>query len=967
MKETIHEAYTLESYEEIAELHSVLYRYRHLKTGAELIYMDNDDQNKVFGVAFRTPQETSNGVPHIIEHTVLTASRKYKTKEPFMDLLQSSVATFLNAITYPDKTIYPVASRNDKDFQNLMDVYLDAVFFPNIYQDERVFRQEGWRYQLDSPEDELRYSGVVYNEMRGAFSSPDQVLYEAVNRYLYPDTHYKNNSGGEPYQIPELTYEAFLDFHRRFYHPSNARIFLYGKMDLVERLTYLDQEYLGQFEARDPDSAILIQAPFEAPRFAEEEYSLAGGEDPTNKDYFSWSVSLNTFADIKENFMLDILADALFETQAAPVKLALQKEKLCDDILAFTDQKMQNQLTVTLVNSKPEAKERYQGIIEAALAEIAEKGIDRELLRASINRFEYALREGAGYTTMGILYFQKALDTWLYDGNPADALRYEAPLQEIRQSLESDVWETFIREKFLANPHKLLLHLHAVPGLNDGKDEAVHKALQEKKALLSAEEIADLVDKSQALAAWQDMEDSPEAKATIPQLSLADLETELPDPPCLASQVGSDTLLQHPIYTSGIHYVRLSFPLDHIRQEDLFHVSVLSLLLGSVDTEAYSYQELATQVFLETGGIGITPTLAIHEPDDEILFRMDVTLKTLDEKGERWPGLMEQILRYSKFADDERILEVLKMQLVNREQAISQSGDSYARTRLLAGLRLEQQMQDELAGISYYLKLKELVASYDERKEVLKAELAALVKNIFTRGGVLVSLTTDEEKLGGLQKAALALLESFPEAAKIAQERTYTPAPKREGIQVSSNVQYVVKGFDFKELGATYSGDMTVLSAYLSKTYLHKQIRAQGGAYGTSLTVGRDGTLLGSSYRDPNLQRTLDVYDGMATWLLEQELSPEETERTVIGALNRFAPPVNPKNLGALAYTRYLTGRTLAMAEKSLAEAMATTAEGLKGYASLLTEAMGKNYYCVVGNAKVLEENKDLFDELIRL
>ncbi len=1028
------------SRETVAEVNSEVYRLRHEKTGAEVLYMANEDENKVFGIAFRTPQEKSNGVPHIIEHTVLSGSRKYKTKEPFMNLLQSSVATFLNAITYSDKTIFPVASRNDKDFQNLMDVYLDAVFFPNIYDDERLFRQEGWRLQLDDPDGELSYSGVVYNEMRGAFSSPDQVAYDAVNRGLFPDTHYANNSGGEPYTIPELTYEEFKAFHQRYYHPSNARIFLYGKMDLAEKLAYLDAEYLSQFEARDPNSEIKVQAPFAEPHFAKAEYSLASEDAPAsegapagegapasggeaaNKDYFSWSVALNSFADIKENFMLDVLADALFENQSAPVKLALQKQKWSDDISAYTDQKMQNQLTVTLVNAKPEAKDQYQGLIEDTLAKAASNGIDRKLLEASLNRLEYVLREGGGYTTLGILYFQKALDTWLYGGDPVDALRYEKPLADLRASLDTDVWERFVQEKFIDNPHKLMLHLKAVPGLNDRKDEAVHEALQAQKASMSSTEIAELVEKNRALAEWQETEDSPEALATIPRLALTDISTNLPDPPCEVSVLGSgagvgavnavgavgavgsdaavgavgseagaqdsDVLLQHPIFTSGIHYARFSFPLDHIRQEDFFLVSILSILLGSVDTDQYSYQDLATEVFLETGGISIAPALALHEPDGKILFRMDVQVKSLDSTGRRWPELLTQILRHSHFTDDERILEVLRMQLVNKEQAISQAGDSYARTKLMAGLRPDQAMQDELGGIAFYLKLKDLIANYAERIEGVKGELAALARAIFTRGGVIVSLTTDEAEQPVLRATAEALLRSLPLAGseegsvvgpvggseggsvvgrKEPAAREFTPSSVNYGIQVSSNVQYVVKGYDFSQLGYEYNGQMTVLAGFASKTYLHNQIRAQGGAYGTSLSISRDGALLASSYRDPNLTRTLEVYDTLGTWLRDQPLTQEDTLNYVIGTLNRFDPPLNPKNMGVLAYTRYLTGRTKEMAEGSLAEALQSTPDGLKAYASLLDVAMQKNRFCVVGNAKTLEDNRELFDELVRL
>lgn len=953
--------------EVIPELRSTLQLFRHEQSGAELLYLKNDDENKVFGAAFRTPPPDGTGVPHIIEHCVLSGSRKYKTKEPFMDLVQTSLATFLNAITYPDKTIYPVASRNDKDFANLMDVYLDAVFYPVIAEDERIFRQEGWRYELESPEAELRYSGVVYNEMRGAFSSAFEVLYEETTEALLPDTIYANNSGGEPYTIPELSYENFKAFHAKYYHPSNTRLFLYGKMDLAERMAYLDREYLSHFEKIDPQSEINWQKPFTQERKISRVYSLAEGEDTENKNYLVWAVMTGCYADIKENYMLQVLADMLFSAQSAPVRLALQEKGLCQDLAAEELMYQQSSLAVFLLNTPAGAASEYRTVIEDVLRQEISRGLDRAKLKASLNRIEYSLREGRGFTTLGILYFMKSLDSWLYGGDPGDQLCYADILAELRAELDSDIWEKFVEEKFLQNPHKVLLELKPEPGLNERKDKAVADKLAALKASMSEEEIAALVAQSRAMAAWQTSEDSPEAKAGIPKLALKDLSPKLPDPPCVVSADGADEILESALFTSDIHYLHMSFPLTAVPREDLFAVAVLRLLLGSVDTARRDYKSLDTETYLETGGISFSTEVFRHSETKEVIFRFYADLKTLDAAGEKWPELLREILTESRFTDDKRILELLKMELLNKEQSISARGNDYGCMRLRAQVSESGYLQEELDGISYYLKLKHLTENFAEEKEELKAKLSALAGQIFTRGGVLLFLTTDEEHMPAFREAASRVLHELPAAEKKPLSHHFTPVNRREAFKISSNVQYVSAGYDYELLGDAYKGDMTVLSLYLSRSYLHNLVRAKGGAYGVGLSIGKNGEIVCSSYRDPEVEKTLAAYRGMAAWLRKQALSEETVEQLIIGSMNRFDPPLSPPRLGALAYVRYLTGRTAAQAEANLAEAMAATPASLKSYADLLDQAMAQNIYCVIGSSSVLEEKKDLFDELVKL
>ncbi len=967
MQEHVIHGFRLMKKEAVEELRSVLYLFAHEKSGAELLYIENDDDNKVFGAAFRTPPPDETGVAHILEHCVLSGSEKYRTKEPFMDLLKSSLATFLNAMTFPDKTIYPVASRNDQDFMNLTDVYLDAVFHPLIAEDERIFRQEGWRLELEDKDSPLRLSGVVYNEMRGAYSSPYQVLYTEVMKNLLPDTAYAANSGGEPYHIPELSYEDFKAFYKKYYHPSNARLFLYGKMDIAKMLRHIDGEYLSKFTAQHIDSDPGMQAPFKEKKCVRARYSLAAGEETKDKNYLAWAITSGRFDSVKENFMLEILANMLFSAQSAPVRNALIDAGLCRDVETEKLFYQQSSLAVLLLNAKDGESARCFELIEEVLEKETEKGLDREQLEAALNRTEYALREGSGYTTLGILYFIKSLDSWLYGGDPAEPLRYADVLKELREELDSDIWEQFVREKFLNNPHKLLLELSPEAGLNERKDKAAEEKLAEKKAAMPDEEIDALIEKTKALSAWQLADDSPEAKATIPKLKLQDIKTELPDPPCEVSEAGKDVVLEHPLFTNGINYLYMSFPLEHIEDDELFTLSLLRLLMGSIDTKKRDYKALDTALYLSTGGLHFGTDLLREAKSKKDIFRMAVSLKTLDPAGENWPALLSEVLNESIFTNDKRLKDLLEAEALSTEQSILNDGNSYGRVRLQAAYNTRARIREETEGISYYLKLKALLENFEEEKEGLKKDLEALRRKVFSRGNVILSLTGDEKDMPAFRKAALSCLQTLPEAEKKACERKAAAEPLREGIKISSNVQYVNMGYDYEKEDVEYKGDMTVLASYLARTYLHNRVRAKGGAYGAGLVIGTQGEISFLSYRDPQLSETLETFRNTAKWLRETTLSEAEIEELIIGSLNRFDPPLSPRKKGLLAYVRYLSGKSAEDAEKHLEEALHTSEASLKRYAGLLEKAAAAEHYCVVGNAAVLEKNKALFDRLIKI
>jgi Zn-dependent M16 (insulinase) family peptidase len=964
-KKNVH-GFILEEETNLPELKAKTYRLTHEKTGADVLFIQNEDKNRVFGIGFTTPQDNSTGVPHIIEHCVLNGSRKYKTKEPFMDLARSSLATFLNAMTFSDKTIYPIASRNEQDYRNLMDVYLDAVFYPGLYEDERVFRQEGWRYQITAKDEPMTYSGVVYNEMRGAYSSPLDVLYRSMEKNLFPDTHYANDSGGDPYVIPELTYEGFKNFHKRYYSPSNAKIFFYGDLDLDYYLYYLNDDYLSHFDRIDVDTSIKTQAPFEGLRKVHDYYSLSKDEDPTDKDYLGLGYVVTDYTNLKESLMLDVVVDALFDSPTAPVRLALEEAGLAQDVSAFSDHVNQGYMALLLQNTGSGAVDKLVPLVEKTLQDLVDHKIDRKLLEASLNRIEYSLREGGSFPTKGILYFIKVFESWNYGADPLDSLRYEDILARTRESLETDLWEKFIEEKFLKNPHKLLLHLEAKPGLNAEKDQKVLDKLQAYKTSLTDEELEQLIQKNLDLAAWQSQADTAEAKATIPQLSLEDINQDLPNPPCELKQEGHDLILRHPIFTSDISYGLLSFPLDHIDLEDFFYVQFLADSLGLVDTENYSYKDLGVAVYLASGGIQVSPAL-YRDKEKQIKAVMEVSWKTLPEEEATWPDLVYEIIAGSKFTDEKRLLDLIRMQLVNLEQAILGRGDNYAFTRALSHVSLSYAMSDAMGGVAYYLRLKQLRDNFETEKENFIRKLTAIYQLIFSRGGVVASLTTEGESLDQLEALTSQLLTKLEWAEKKPVERTFEALKVSEGIQASSNVQYVVKAFDYEKLGYDYNGQFEVLSLILGRDFLHNQIRAAGGAYGNSLSIRSNGGIGATSYRDPHLERSLEVYDRMGQWLRDQNLSQDEIDQYIIGSVNRFDPPVTPAALGKLAYVRYLTGKTVEDQKAYLEQAMATTEDSIKAYADLLDKAMEEKLICVIGNSDKVKASQDVFDRMLSL
>lgn len=948
----------LESEEYLEDIKSKAYLLKHEYSGARLLYLENEDENKVFGIGFRTPPENSKGTPHILEHCVLNGSRKYKTKEPFMDLLKGSLQTFLNAMTFSDKTIYPVASRNDKDFENLMDVYLDAVFYPRIYDKKEIFLQEGWHYELQNPAEELRYKGVVYNEMRGAYSSPDSYVYKELDQALYPDSIYKNDSGGDPYEIPNLSYEEFLDFHRKYYHPSNSYIFLYGKLDLEEQLNHIEA-YLMDFPAEKISSEIEKQPRFSERKTIEASYPLSPGEEEENKDYLIYAALTNDKKNRKESLTHSIVKAVLFSEESSPVKNALLKAGLGEDSMAVSTDGLEQGLGICAINTSKDRRDEFFDIIESSIRETVEKGFSKEELLASLNKIEFQLRECDNYATKGVIYMIQSLESWLYDEDPKSQFKFNDLLKELREAIDTDYYENFVKEKILNNPYKVLISLEAVEGLNTKRDQEVHNKLQKYKSSLSEGEILDIIEENQILEEMQNREDTAEEKETIPSLSLSDIEAKTVEIPTEILEKGSTTILLHDLFTQKIDYFTLAFNLDFIKEEEVETLSLMSDIIGLMDTKSYSYQRLGTEEYLYTGGIHSSLNSYFLEKEKNYTKKFLIHAKAKPEYLKEMFHLIDEMTRFTKFEDKKRFKEILQMIRLKLESGFLESGHQYALLRNRSNYSQQGAFEEKIGGLHYYDFIVDIENHFEEKSDQILDNLKILAHKVFNKNKLIINITTDEKD--NALKASGNYLDVLPEEKLPVAELLFDLNPKNEGIKTSANINYVIQTgpLDFPE---EYKGSYEVLSNILSNTYLYSFIRAQGGAYGTGMGISRNGRFALYSYRDPNIKKTLEIYKNLPEIIQGLELSEEEMETFIIGSLNKFDPPMTNATKGKLGLLLYITGQTPEDNRKAMEEAIESELKEFKSLIPELRKSLDENYITVIGNSDVIERDKEVFD-----
>lgn len=960
----IYNGFKLLEEKDVKEVNSTSRLFSHEKTGARLIYLSNDDNNKVFTIGFRTPPQDSTGVPHIIEHCVLSGSKKYRTKEPFMDLIKGSLQTFLNAMTYPDKTVYPVASRNDKDFKNLMDVYLDAVFNPRIYEMEEIFLQEGWHYEIMDKDSPIEYKGVVYNEMRGAYSSPESLLSERISQSLFPDTIYRFSSGGDPYVIPELTHENFLEFHSKYYHPSNSYIYLYGDGDVLEDLAYIDREYLSEFDKRDIDTHIQLQEPVKDEMI--EYYPISQDESDENKDYLSLNFVLGKATDKKDHLMIDLLNDVLINSPASPVKKALIDSGIGEDILGFSSGGIQPVFSITSKNASEDQRDEFKKIIYDTLEGLVKDGIDKKLVEATINKLEYYLRESGGSATVGIGYGLTILDSWLYDGDPLAHLEYEETLKFLRDSLDTNYYESYIQEHLLDSDHNSLVVLKPQRGLAEEKDRILEEQLAAYKASLDEDELNILIEKNLALEAFQLAEDTIEDKNTIPKLSLEDVNSEPLD---IAQEVYKDdiTILHHDLFANRIIYLDLAFDLNHIEKDLIPYLSLLSQLIGNIDTINYDYGDLSNEIYVNTGGISFSARVLSDRKNDNIYPKLMISSKVIRGKTSELFELIRELITNTKIEDKKRIREIINQLKSRIEMNVYNSGHALVRSRVTSYFSKSSKYTELLSGLDFLWFIEDLASNFDEKSDEILEKLNQVYGLVFNKNNLIVGVTGEKEDLDLVNKNLHLVKDVLKEVDYEEKQIDLDVEKLNEGILSSANVQYVAKGYNLKEFGYEYNGNMAVLSTILSRDYLHNWIRAKGGAYGAGISFGIGGNVSTFSYRDPNLTETLEVYDNIGKYLKDLEISQEDLTNYIIGTMNQLDPPLTASQRGRLGFNRYITNAEYEDFKKQMDEVLSTSAADLKAYEDLLDKIMKADYICVFGNESKIKQHKDVFSNLVQL
>ncbi|PRR86950.1 insulinase family protein [Clostridium luticellarii] len=962
--------FKLQEQKKLEEINSEGMLFYHEKSGARLFFLKNEDDNKVFSISFRTPPDDSRGVPHILEHSVLCGSKKFPVKEPFVELVKGSLNTFLNAMTFPDKTMYPVASVNDKDFANLMDVYLDAVFQPNIYRYPEIMMQEGWHYELNSREEDMTYKGVVYNEMKGAFSSPESILFRKMLESLYPDTQYGVESGGDPDVIPQLTQQQFLDFHSRYYHPSNSYIYLYGNMDIIEKLEFLDREYLSHFEKKKVDSALITQKPFQSCREMTVEYPISSAEKEKDKTFLSINYSVGKAVDNELYLAFDILEHMLLETPSSPLKKALIDAGIGKDVFGvFESGMLQPMFGIVAKGSNENEKRRFQDTVEKTLNDIVDKGIDKKLVEASVNIKEFQLREAdyKGYPK-GLIYGMKCMDGWLYDEAPWTHLTYESVLNKIKSQLDNNYFENLINRYILKNNHSSMLIIRPERGLEEKKDALLKEKLKTLKDSLSEDEIQKIIQDTLRLKKRQMTRDSKEDLMKIPLLSIEDIDPNPKDLKLVKNKIQDVEVLFYPVFTNGIYYVNLYFNTEGVKEELIPYVSLLSAVLGKVSTENYYYEDLAKEINIYTGGINYSSQAFSENGNSREFYpKFIVKSKVLVNNLEKLISILKEIINYTKFDEKKRLKEIIQETKSRIEMTIFERGHVVVANHVSSYFSPASKYEDMIGGLEFYKFISNLENNFDSKVEEIRESLKEVSNEIFNKNNLILNITCDEADYDNLQDRVKELISGLKDdkVGKISYK--FDLKAKNEGLMTSSKIQYVAKAYNYIDLGYSYSGSLQVLKSIANYEYLWNQVRVQGGAYGSFASFQRNGNMFFTSYRDPNLKHTLEVYDKAGEFFNNFNADDRQMVKYIIGTISDLDFPLSPSMKGERAVENYIRHVSYEDLQKERQEILNTGVEDIKGFSKLISSSMNKDNICVLGSEQKIKENKDLFKNLVNL
>lgn len=963
-------AYELMKEENLADISSKGYLLRHKKSGAHIALVSNDDDNKVFSIAFRTPPSDETGVAHITEHTTLCGSAKYPLKDPFVDLVKGSLNTFLNAITYPDKTVYPLASYNNQDFKNLMDVYLDAVFNPMLLKEPMIFEQEGWHYELEDEEGELTINGVVYNEMKGSYSDPDGILYHEILKALYPDTAYRNDSGGNPRAIPNLTYEDYVAFYKKYYHPSNSYIYMYGDMDIEERLLYLDREYLSKYEMLEMDTAMKLQAPFSKTCELEGDYSVASDDSTDKSTYLSYSWVVADALDKKRLMAIEVLESALISSPGAPVVKALLDAGIGSDVYSDSNNGLrQASISVVAKGAEASEKDRFVSIVREVLEKQVREGINHDALLAAINSREFHFREADfGRFPKGLLYGLSAYDAWTVDEmQPFLFMNQLNIFAELKEEISTGYFEQIVKEQFLDNPHSAILVLKPNPGKSLREEEALQKSLQEYKQTLSREQIQEIVKHTKALHEYQETPSDEKYKDCLPMLTRADLREKAME--FKNAEVFEDgiPIVHHEYDSNGIDYVTMLFSVEDLRPEDLSLYRMYLSLLSYMDTEHYDYNTLSNQINIYSGSIAFRPYSYTDSRTGKLMHKLAVKFKTLEENFDKTLELIDEIIYKTDFSDVKHLLELVRQSKSRLQSDLSSSGNSTASTRALSHFSEGYRLMEEMNGIAMYRAIVKMEKQLESDPQSFIDQIRYLHERVFAKDRLMISFTGKQdvfERALPILRKHLALLPDTSEkmtGGKLDFENV------KEGFTDASQIQYVCRAGDFKAHGYQFSGYLRMLKMILSYDYLWTNVRVLGGAYGCFANFTREGEGYFVSYRDPNLSKTNTVFEGVPEYL--KNFDPDERTMTgyVISTFGAVDTPMGAEAKGTRSMNAYLTGISYEQVQRERSEILHASAENIRALAPLVQSVLDDGYFCVVGNEKKIAEEKDLFTHIEKM
>ena len=960
-------AYELISTTDIKDIKSTGYILRHRKTGARIMCISNDDENKVFYVGFRTPPEDSTGVPHIIEHSVLCGSEKYPAKDPFVELAKGSLNTFLNAMTYPDKTVYPVASCNDQDFKNLCDVYLDAVFHPNIYEREQIFRQEGWHYEIEDENSPITVNGVVYSEMKGAFSSPDDMLGRAIFDSLFPDTCYGVESGGDPDVIPSLTYEAFLDFHRRYYHPSNSYIYLYGNTDLEERLEYLDREYLGKYDMLSIDSKVHMQDPFDKPQNIVKEYPITNDEPEEKNSYLSYNVVISTSLDAELYIAFQVIEYALLSSPGAVLKQALLDSGICKDVQStYENGILQPYFSIIAKNSDLSDRDKFLQIIEDVLGKVAADGFDRKALLAAINLFEFRFREADfGHYPKGLMYGLQSLDSWLYDDNaPFIHIMALDRFDELKKKVDSNYFEDLVRKYLIDNKHASVVCLVPSKGLSAQKDRELEDRLSDLKKSMSREEICSLIDETKALHAYQEEEDPPEILEKIPLLKISDIRKEAEGFVNELSEIDGKNVLFHDIFTNGIGYLSVSFSIDKIPEQLIPYLGILKSVLGLVNTKNYTYADLTNEIFLNSGGVYTSVGVSCDVDDlKRFLIGFELRAKVLYDRLPFAFDMFREIIYTSDLTDKKRLREIICMLKSRLQAMIMSSGHAVAMHRALSGVLPSERITDSISGIGFYRLIESIEGDFDNKADELIQKLKETARILFTRENILLfDYTATADQYDRLAGEVSKFISDSPETSQKEQAIGFEKIKTSEGFRTSAKVTYVAKAGTYKSDDLPYTGALKVLKVIMGYDYLWNQVRVVGGAYGCFASFTRNGVGTFASYRDPHLKRTLDVYTDAVEYLRNFDVSDRDMTKYILGTVADLDFPLTPSAKGARSREAFLCNDSIEKIQKERDEILGCKSSDIRNLYRYIEKMQEDECICVIGAEDKIEKERELFN-----